>query len=260
MRRQLNQTLLDGLVGAWSPAAQGRTIGATGYLLPDISGRGNHGTLTNMDAATDWVTSGGYPALDCDGTNDYVNHGQIHLLGDMTISVWFTQRDYVSSQCLVGDSTAAGNSFSYLLNWGYNDALCSLYHGQGLAWLSTAPVILDNRLIHCAISRKGTAGSWTLTGMVNGFSNETTTANNPPSTIDSNMAIGRAGDYPYSEYFNGSILEVLMWNRSLSQPEVSFTYGVGPGGLFDFRRPRTRAHGVTAAAPSNTGRFFQLFG
>jgi hypothetical protein len=40
--------------------------------LRDESVYGNHGTLTNMDAATDWVVSGGKGALDFDGTDDYV--------------------------------------------------------------------------------------------------------------------------------------------------------------------------------------------
>ena len=61
--------LWRGLVGAWSPCLSPRG----GTVLRDLSGRGNHGTLTNMDATTDWVTSGGKTALDFDGSNDYVS-------------------------------------------------------------------------------------------------------------------------------------------------------------------------------------------
>lgn len=63
--------LWRGLVGAWSPCLNPRG----GTVLRDLSGRGNHGTLTNMDAATDWVMSGGKTALDFDGLNDYVSFG-----------------------------------------------------------------------------------------------------------------------------------------------------------------------------------------
>ena len=42
--------LWTGLPGLWMPS-----LGVTGDTLRDISGYGNHGTLTNMDPATDWV-------------------------------------------------------------------------------------------------------------------------------------------------------------------------------------------------------------
>jgi hypothetical protein len=41
--------------------------------LLDRSGYGNHGTLTNMDAGTDWVGSQYGWALDFDGVDDYVS-------------------------------------------------------------------------------------------------------------------------------------------------------------------------------------------
>lgn len=57
----------DGLVGLWVPA-----LGPTGNALFDLSGRNNHGALTNMDPATDWVGSEYGAALDFDGGDDYI--------------------------------------------------------------------------------------------------------------------------------------------------------------------------------------------
>jgi len=54
--------LWDGLVGLWPLAAGG---GVDAY---DLSGYGNHGTLTNMDPATDWVPSPYGWALDLKNT------------------------------------------------------------------------------------------------------------------------------------------------------------------------------------------------
>ena len=59
--------MLTGLVGAWCPS-----LGPSGYTLLDRSGRGRHGTLTNMNAGSDWVGSPGGWAIDFDGTNDYI--------------------------------------------------------------------------------------------------------------------------------------------------------------------------------------------
>jgi len=59
--------LRHGLVGSWCPS-----LGSTGALLIDRSNSGNHGVLTSMDPATDWVPSQGRLCLDFDTTNDYV--------------------------------------------------------------------------------------------------------------------------------------------------------------------------------------------
>jgi hypothetical protein len=45
--------LWNGLVGLWLPV-----LGRTGLTLRDISGYGNHGTLTNMDPASAWTPRG----------------------------------------------------------------------------------------------------------------------------------------------------------------------------------------------------------
>jgi len=60
--------LWDGLVGAWPLQQAG---GSTAF---DVSGWGNHGTLTNMDPATDWVVTEKGRALRGDGTDNRVVH------------------------------------------------------------------------------------------------------------------------------------------------------------------------------------------
>jgi hypothetical protein len=59
--------LRRGCIGDWAPF-----LGPTGPILFDRSGYGNHGILTRMDVATDWVPSGAGHALDFDGINDLV--------------------------------------------------------------------------------------------------------------------------------------------------------------------------------------------
>ena len=87
--RPLYPSLWQGCVGAWAPC-----LGPTGLTLRDSSGFGNHGTLTNMDAASDWVPSNGRYALDFDGTNDYVyirrsgSNIYSELVGNKTVCGW----------------------------------------------------------------------------------------------------------------------------------------------------------------------------
>ena len=82
----MSRNILQGLIGAWCPS-----LGPSGYTLLDRSGRGQNGTLTNMDAGTDWVGTPGGWALDFDGTNDHLNYGtNLNLAGTKTatFSAW----------------------------------------------------------------------------------------------------------------------------------------------------------------------------
>jgi len=83
-RVNLQHPLGRGCVGWWE-----MNVGS-GLVVPDISGQNNHGTMTNMDAATDWVQGrrGGEGALEFDGSDDYVNCGDAaDLAGDFTLSM-----------------------------------------------------------------------------------------------------------------------------------------------------------------------------
>jgi len=75
-----------GLVGYWD-----FDIGKNGITAYDRSGQGNHGTLTNMEATTDWVDGKVGQALSFDGVNDYVNAGNdssLNISDKATISAW----------------------------------------------------------------------------------------------------------------------------------------------------------------------------
>jgi hypothetical protein len=79
--------LWRGCVGAWNPG-----LGPTGTRLYDWSPYKNHGTLTNMDAGTDWVTNQGRYVLDFDGSNDVVvvlnTLQQLNGLQTFSMSCW----------------------------------------------------------------------------------------------------------------------------------------------------------------------------
>lgn len=87
------------LVGFWVPS-----LGPTGATLFDLSGKHSHGSLTNMDPATDWVASPHGWALDFDGSNDYVGLGT-GALGEVidgslgaTVIVWARYASLTAAQ------------------------------------------------------------------------------------------------------------------------------------------------------------------
>jgi hypothetical protein len=85
-------------IAAWIPSLDNSGNGTT--TLNDLVGS-NSGTLTNMDAATDWVAdtgAGGVRALDFDGVNDSVSIGANSAFdvgtGDFALSVWANWPSY----------------------------------------------------------------------------------------------------------------------------------------------------------------------
>ena len=89
-------------------------LGPSGLTLQDWSRFSRHGTLTNMDPGTDWVTSSGKYALDFDGTNDFIDVGSRSLLsatGDWTISGWIFHRDTpFDTDAMFSQYIAVGNN------------------------------------------------------------------------------------------------------------------------------------------------------
>ena len=81
----LQHELGNGCVGWWE-----MNVGS-GLVVPDISGNNNHGTMTNMDAATDWVPGedGGEWALDFAFVNQYIDiFGSFDGYPAITFGVW----------------------------------------------------------------------------------------------------------------------------------------------------------------------------
>lgn len=93
-------------IAAWIPSRDTAGNGTT--TLTDLVGS-NNGTLTNMDASTDWVAdtqAGGVRALDFDGSNDRVDCGTIagqafNNTAAFSVSCWFFARSTSGESGLV---------------------------------------------------------------------------------------------------------------------------------------------------------------
>lgn len=108
-------------IAAWIPSLDTAGNGTT--TLIDLVGD-NHGTLTDMDAATDWVAdtdSGGVRALDFDGTNDHVvmtYGGDLLSTGVWSITAWVYWVGASGHAYGFGDSTTTSRYCSMLANSG----------------------------------------------------------------------------------------------------------------------------------------------
>lgn len=90
--RPLYPELWRGCVFAAAPM-----LGPTGVTLRDWSGFGRHSALTNMDPASDWITSSGRYALDLDGTNDYLFAATPQSVLINAIELWWQPQTTITS-------------------------------------------------------------------------------------------------------------------------------------------------------------------
>ena len=239
----MSKTILQGLIGAWCP-----TLGPSGYTLLDRSGRGNHGTLTNMDAGSDWLGSPGGWALDLDATNDYVDIGTRQYLSSGTPATvaWWERIT----------SSGAGYYSRFRLATGARD-MCVLrtdqtnYLGISTFNVSTgaskqfagAPSVASSVSIwrHFAlIMRAGpdaTANAdWSL--VVDGVEYAATAAG-LGTVANANNRIGWDGA---DNGANCQIAEFAIFNRALTMPSLRQLYQLGRNGLSGLLTPQRRSY------------------
>jgi hypothetical protein len=218
------------IVGRWVPS-----VGATGYRLVDRV-RSNHGTLTNMDPASDWVASGGKLALDFDGSNDFVDASSPSvgsITTNATVSIWMTLSATGRTASLFGvNSTGGANQrFQAHAPWSDNNIYWDFGGTSapnrltvtGQSW----PLNAWNHLVFIA----GSIGMQVYrNGLLIGSSSTAATR----SASSNQLIVGGSlldNNPPY--YHAGQIDDVTIFNTALTAPEVREIYRFGRGyGVF----------------------------
>ena len=197
------------------------TAGTNWY---DISGSGNTGTLTNGPT----FNTDSYGSIQFDGTNDYVNCGNIldYTSGDFSFSYWI----FVTS--LTTGSPGSGPVIIYKGGYqvnGYYDQLnadgsisfITNVSGGNAVTGTAAGLISVGNIYNIAYTRSGTSVKIYLNGVdVTGFSG--THAN--PVTSSNNFLIA---SYGLGQYSNVRIFSFANYNRQLSAVEVLQNYYAG---------------------------------
>ena len=220
-------SLTDGLVGAWVPS-----LGPTAGTLLDRSAYSNHGTLTNMDPATDWQNSGGW-CLDFDGINDYV---ATTLQTPKTANRAFLCRvrysgTLASNQfdiAVSGGTAAIGKGvycgFGTNSQWGSTGFGCSQY-GDGFAVAG-----VNDSKWHTGVFQH-VGNNWSI--WVDGVQRAAKTMTTVPSA--GGVVLGTSIT---NDYYAGQIAEVMIFDRALSGAEILQLHQLGPGGWLKRRRRR----------------------
>ena len=220
-----------GLVGYWS-----FDVGKGGAKAVDMSGRGNNGTLTNMNTTAAWVGGKIGNALSFDGSNDLIVLGSPAALdniggspGSKTITAWIYPTGWGEGNLGTiwqKGSDAFGSGWNFQLK---NDAApLATFRGTiggatpGVA-TAVANTISLNNWQFVAITYIGADGGprlWIGGEEVSYDSrNDVTTY---ASDASSNACVGnRCGA---DRTFKGSIDEVRIYNRALSADEIKRLY------------------------------------
>lgn len=227
--------LWRGCVGAWAPC-----LGPTGLTLRDWSGYGRHGTLTNMDAGTDWVASQGRYALDFDGTNDFVAISGLETLltgaSKAALAFWVRR---TGTNALAGLGNGLGNRFN--IGWYSGNVFFSI----GSSFPYTA--LSSSGWVHVAMSYDGAlTGDAKVAAYINGQRIASLTAGGTvPDTLPS-LAAMHVGGPDNSRYTQGQHDEVCVFNRVLS-PQEHLLLASRRGIAYELA-PRRRASVLVAAA------------
>jgi hypothetical protein len=237
-------SLTDGLIGAWCPS-----LGPSGYTLLDRSGRGNHGTLTNMDAATDWVGGPGGWVIDGDGSNDRVHTALRLPTSGMTYCGWVLIRSFksgfINRPFGEADNAVGTAGSSIILNAGGPYVAMRGGSARDIN-ASSAAATSTNQWYHWAVTLSDAPRVWR-----NGILIATGTG----STIASwnkGFKILADDDAGGSTTINGQVSDVGVWNRALTQNEISQLWQLRQGGLGRLltQRAQRRAYRTQAAVKS----------
>jgi len=234
---KLDHPLSRGLIGAWLLNER------SGDEAHDYSGRGNVGTLTNMDPAADWVGSLHGGALDFDGSNDYVNIGTPAILNSlqvpMTISGWFKQSATSGVRAVFGQYKSVADH--QLIKMVRIDNGTFLYYvstaaGGYQSYGSFTPAV--NVWHFFAVVVSGSIASPVVTIYLDDNS-QSSSLSALSSTPDTTVSIYIGNDmsgYGEAEAFNGPIEEIHIYDRALSAQEIAWLYAF-PYAMFEEESP-----------------------
>lgn len=221
---------------AWIPSLDTAGNGTT--TLNDLIGS-RDGTLTNMDAGTDWVSdtgAGGVRALDFDDTNDFATLGSGIVLpssGGLAISWWekvatttgnFRSRFrfYTGSQ---GWALFRSNMASYgTISWGRDSVDANLRSTAATSLASASGTWINFVLVGTAGANSVTPSDWTL------YENGTSKAIDAGNALSGFTA--NVNQIGYDSLLAGAgcrLDDIRVFTQSLDSSDVSYLYNSGTG-------------------------------
>jgi hypothetical protein len=199
-------------------------------------------------ANNDWVVNGGRGALDFDGSNDYVDLGNIlsfERTQPFTISAWVRVASsanfgMIASKMLALGSTGRGYLFAYETSRAISFMLRSAASGNRLFVQTSAAALPLNTWTNVAVTYAGNSAPSGVALYVEGLPRATTTIeNNLTGTILNSQALNIAARTASNDgYINGQLDDIRIFRTALTAADVRQLWQVGRGNMPMVRKRR----------------------
>lgn len=203
-----NGNLQDGLVAWWSMDGFSASTNVS-----DHSGRGHTGVVVNGGGLIDGKFG---KSFNSDYVDDYISitdHDDFDIVQNFTISAWIN----MNANSVNYEYILSKNNDSFLLAVN-NGKLSFSIDESAASWLQGTTDVDDGNWHHVLVLRNGTSRSV----YVNGVLENTGSATGNNGVGFASIDIGRRSSS--SEFFNGYIDDVRIYNRALSNKEVHALY------------------------------------
>jgi uncharacterized protein (TIGR02145 family) len=209
----------SGLVGYWTfNGPDTNWTSATGGTTNDVSGNNNTGTLTNMSRSTSPVAGVIGQGLKFDGVNNSVTTTFTSQLNDFTVSFWFKDNNFVDTayERLVDKNYVGGF-------WLGRNASSANSWGGGILETSDPYGIFgtftDGQWNYMTSIRRGTKHEL--------YANGVFVTSNTVSAAALDTTALQIGNGTTNQYGGVTIDDVRIYNRALSQAEITQLYNLG---------------------------------
>ena len=205
-----NNIVRDGLVFVVD-AADNKSYPGSGTIWYDRSGNGNNGTLTN--GPTFNSANGG--SIVFDGSNDIVLTSYKHSSGILSWSVWFKTNVLADGNYRNILSVPTPNYILMLLNNSSSNFGFWTSDGLGGTSLST-PTLSTGVWYNIVLVREGNS----ITNGYKTYVNSVFYGSANTGTWASTDTLSIGGRTDTTQYLNGNVSNVLIYNRALSASEI----------------------------------------
>jgi hypothetical protein len=215
-------TVTDGLVLCIDPSNP-RSYPGSGTTIFDISGQGNHGTLTNGASV---IQDGASRALSFDGTDDYVSTSiaGIPRSGSFSFQAWLKMPNVNPPTNRVIATQGLTDGWKVLLWPNGSSIRINCFGRQNLDFSWSVLSGLNNTIFQFVLTYDGTTFRLTINGReVNSLAGPMN-----PSTLTV-FELGRSTQAMESGFYIGSMFDCRYWSRQLSPSEILQNYNATRG-------------------------------
>lgn len=218
----LSGSLQNGLVGFWPFCGNAN----------DGSGNGNNGTVNGATLTADRFGNSNSSYNLVSQNSNYLeisNSPLLNPISSITLSSWVKLNSYIDNQVFVskGNTNQSLPYASYTLKMGDNTSINSKAQFQ-LSINGIRQVLMTNSTIPLSnwIYITGTYDGNVMKIFVNGVLDNSFTIGGSISSFNTNLNFGRwAPGIPNNpQYLNGFIDDIGIWNRALTQQEITSLY------------------------------------